>query len=299
MEPALVERPLVQGARVGGAGEKRFPAEEEDEQFQPMAALGFGEREEVLVVAGEVEDGRKVNLEELLRDGPGALVVEPPARAIGEDAPAKISGSQVVHAPQVAEHLSRGCDPLPLASGAAVEGPKPALGLDHRDSDFVTPPLLPEAVGAIFHRVGGEQESVGDVLPAPWGEVLLAETCRPAEEAMQDGPDQVVLGLALVGGVRGRKTVECRPERGIEVVELRIVELRPIGRLDSGLGEEIAGEQTALEYVPDTHARMVPKPDLSLAEPTRDANGLRAGTIHDHVREDEPSSPAVQRTVPE
>ena len=66
MEPTLVERALVEGARIGVAGEKGFPAKEQDEQIQTMTALGFGEREEPLVVAGKVEQRREVDLEELL-----------------------------------------------------------------------------------------------------------------------------------------------------------------------------------------------------------------------------------------
>jgi len=74
----------VQRARVGVAGEERFPAEEQDEQLQSVAALGLGEREQALVVAGKVEQGGKVDLEELFRDGPGALEIEPPARRWSE-----------------------------------------------------------------------------------------------------------------------------------------------------------------------------------------------------------------------
>ena len=154
-------------ARVGGAGEEGFPAEEEDEQLEAVAAFGLGEREEAIVVAGEIENGREVDFEELLGDGPGSLIVQPPARAVRQDAPAKLSGGQVVHTPEIAEHLGRGRGPLLLVPGAAVDGPEPALGLDHRDPERVTPPLLPESVGPILRSVVGEQQPVGNVAPAP------------------------------------------------------------------------------------------------------------------------------------
>ena len=280
VEPAFFQRPLVQRARVGVAGEERFPTEEQDEQLQTVTALGFGECEQVLVVAGKVEQRGKVDLEELFRDGPGALEIEPPARAIGQDAPAKMAGREIVHASQIAKHLGGGRDSLSPASGPAIEGPEPALGLDHRKSKLVTLPLLGEGVGAVLRRIVGEQQSVGNVFPAPGREVLLAQARRPAEP-VQDGPDQVVLGLAFVGRVRDREAVEYRSKRSFEVVERRIVEGQPIRRSGNGFGEEITREQATLERFPDIHPRAVLQPDLLLlAGPSRDANGLLVETFH-------------------
>ena len=66
VETAFFERTQMKGTRVGLPGEKGLPAEEQDEQLQSVAALGLGECEEVVVVAWKIEDGRQVDLEELL-----------------------------------------------------------------------------------------------------------------------------------------------------------------------------------------------------------------------------------------
>ena len=105
-------------------------------------------------MAGEIEGGCEVDLEELLGDRASALVVEPPARAVGEDPPAQGSGREVVHPPQVAEHLGRGSHSLRLAAGApAIEGLEPALGLDDRNPVLVAPPLLGEGIRTILRRL--------------------------------------------------------------------------------------------------------------------------------------------------
>lgn len=219
-----------------------------------MTALGFGERAQALVVTRKVEQGGKVDLEELFRDGPGALIVESPSRAVGQDAQAKVAGREIVHTSQIAKHLGRGRDSLSPASGAAIEGPEPALGLDDRKSKLVTFPLLGESVGPVLRHIVSEQQSIGNVFPAPEREILLAQA-RPPAEPVQDRPDQVVLGLALVGRVRGREAVEYRSKRSFEGVERRIVEGQPVGRPRNGFGEEITGEQAALERFPPTFTR--------------------------------------------
>ena len=80
VEPTFVEHPLMKGTLVGRPGEKGFPAKQQDEQLQPVAAVGLGDRKEAVVVARKIEDGRQVDFEELFGDGPGALVVETSAR---------------------------------------------------------------------------------------------------------------------------------------------------------------------------------------------------------------------------
>ena len=213
-----------------------------------------------VVVTGEIEGGCEVDLEELLGDRAGALVVEPPARAVREDPPAQGSGREVVHAPQVAEHLGRGSHSLRCAAaGAAVERLQPALGFDHRQSKLVAPPLLGKGIRTILHRLVGEQQPVGNVLPTLGGQVLLAEARVPPEE-VEDRPDQILFGLALVGGPRDGKTFEQRPERSTETVDNFVVERQPIRRPNSGFIQEIAGEQAPLEHFSDAHARTTPEP---------------------------------------
>ena len=132
---------------------------------------------------------------------------------------------------------------------------------------------------------------------------------------MQNGPNQIVLRLALIGGIRGREAIEQQPERGFEGVEHYIVERQPIGRLDDGFGEKIAREQVALECLSDTHLRTASGRTSLQAEPGVDANGSGAKTTCGHIPEamarSEPvlSSPdrdpdttflgPAQRTVPE
>ena len=95
--------------------------EDEHEHLKPMVSLSFGEGEQAVIVAREIEKHRKVDFEELLRDGPGTLIIESPLCAVGKDAPSQPAGCQIVHAPKVAEHLSRGCVFLAPAFGAPVE----------------------------------------------------------------------------------------------------------------------------------------------------------------------------------
>ena len=117
-----------------------------------MVSLSFGEGEQAVIVAGDIEKHREVDFEELLRDGPGTLIIESPPCAVGEDAPSQLAGSQIVYAPKVAEHLSRGCVFLAPAFGAAVERAQPALGLDDRETELVALPFFGEGVGAFLRR---------------------------------------------------------------------------------------------------------------------------------------------------
>ena len=129
---------------------------------------------QALVVAGEVEDRREVEFEELLGDGPSPLIIEPPPGAVGQDAPAQRARGQVVDPPQVAQHLGRGRGLLPPAVGPAVERAPPALGFDDRKPERIAPPFLDEAVGTVFRRGVLEQQAIGHILPTSRGEVLLA-----------------------------------------------------------------------------------------------------------------------------
>ena len=66
-----------------------------------MAPIRCGESEENVVVTREVEDCREIDLEELLGDRPGTLIVEPPPCAVGEKAPAEIAGCKIVDPAQM------------------------------------------------------------------------------------------------------------------------------------------------------------------------------------------------------
>ena len=181
-----------------------------------MTAFRLVERKQTVVVAGELEDRREIDLEELLRDRPRALVVEPPPRTIGEDAPAKVAGSHIVDPPQVAQHLGRWRRFLAVPPGAAVERALPAFGFDDRETELVALPLLGEAVGPALRRIVSEQQAVRHILPAVCAQVLLSQARRPPKPC-EDGPDQIILGLAFVGRCGGWEAVADRAQRGLEV----------------------------------------------------------------------------------
>ena len=200
----------MERARVGGAGKKRLAPEDQCKHRQPMAAAVLAQSEQIAAAGGNVEDRRKIDLEKLFRDRARAGEVEPPAGAVGENAPAQLAGRQIVHAPQITKHLRRGRGFFAAPLGAAVERTPPALGLDDRRAQLVTLPFFYEQVGADFCRSVREQQTVGHIFPAAGAEVLLPQARRPSE-AFENGPDQIVLGLALVRRPREREPLEDRP----------------------------------------------------------------------------------------
>ena len=121
VEPAFLDGALVESAWVSRPGKESLAPEDEHEYLHPMMTFGFGESEQALVMPGEIEKRREIDFKELLRDGPGTLVIEPPPCAVGKKTPAEFAGTQIVHAPKIAEHLSRGCVFLAPAAGATVE----------------------------------------------------------------------------------------------------------------------------------------------------------------------------------
>ena len=121
VKPAFLDGALVKRARVGRPSDESFPPEDERKHLQPATAIRFREGEQTVVMAGEIEKLREIHLKKLLRDRPGTLIVEPPPRAVGENAPAEFAGGQVIHAPKIAEHLGRGRGLLALAPGATIK----------------------------------------------------------------------------------------------------------------------------------------------------------------------------------
>jgi hypothetical protein len=57
---------------------------------------------------------------------------------------------------------------------------------------------------------------------------LLTQTFGPSESA-EERPDQVILGLAFVRGLRGRKPVEDAPEIQTKRFKGGAVKVRPVG----------------------------------------------------------------------
>ena len=169
-----------------------------------MAARGSVEREQTVVVAGQVQNRRQVDLEKLFRDRKRALPVEPPDIPVGQDAPAQPAIRQVVGPAQIAQHLGGRRRRFAGLRRPAVERPAPSLRLDDGEAELVALPFLKETVGPVLALLIGEQEAVRHIHHSLGREVLLAQPFGPAE-LPQHGPDQVVLGLALVGRPRGRE----------------------------------------------------------------------------------------------
>ena len=161
-------------------------------------------------MTGQVQHHCQIKLKELFRHGPRPRIVQSPLGAVGKYAPAEMSRGQVVHPPQVAQHLSRGRGLLARTPRPAVERPLPTLGLHHGQAEFIALPFLGEGVGTVLGLCVGEQQAVGHVLPALSSEVLLSQArCPP--EVSKNRPDQIILSLALVGCLGDREAIEERP----------------------------------------------------------------------------------------
>ena len=252
VESAFLDGALVERARISRPSDESLPPKDEHEHLKPMVPRGVGEGEQAFIVAGEIEKRREIDFEELLRDGPGTLVIEPPPCIVGEDAPSQLAGRQIVHAPNVAEHLSRGRVFLAPATGAAVERAQPALGLDDRETELIALPFLGEAIGTVLSGGVCEQQAVGYVLAALGGEVLLAKTRLPPE-LQDDRPDQIVFGLAFIGRLRHWEAVENVTGGGLEGVERVGVKFPPVVQTSDRIAKEIVGEETSLEWGSDSH----------------------------------------------
>ena len=177
--------------------------------------------------------------------------------------PAQFAGGQIVDTPQIAQHLGRWRRFLAGSPGAAVERTLPALGLHHCKAVLVTPPVLGEGVGAALRRLVREQQTIRHVLPAGCAQILLPQARRPAQ-SRENGPDQIVLGLALVGRLVDRESLEDDAQRSFETVEPADVERLPVIRLGNGFAQEIVCEEAALECGVEAHAPIDPRIGLAV-----------------------------------
>ena len=128
--------------------------------------------------------------------------------------------------------------------------------LYHRKAVLVTPPLLGEGVGAALRCFVREQQAVRHVLAAGCTQILLPQARRPAQ-GRENGPDQVVFGLALVGRTSEGEAIEDSPQRGSEGFERSVVERLPVGRLGNRVTQKIVGEEAALECGVEAHAPII------------------------------------------
>ena len=257
IEAAFVERAPVEGPLVGRIRQEGLAPEHEGEDLEPMAARSGVEREQAVVAARQVQDRRQIDLEELFGDRERALPVETPVPPVGQDAPAQPAVRQIVGPAQIAQHLGGRRGHFAGLRRSAVERAAPSLRLDNGEAEFVAPPFLEETVGPVLALRIGEQQAVGHIHHALGREVLLAEPFGPAKQP-ENGPDQVVLGLAFVGRSAGREAGEDVIQPGFERVERSLVERLPVVRLRNRHAKKIAREKAALKRPVDAHAAARP-----------------------------------------
>ena len=133
----------------------------------------------------------------------------------------------------------------PSRSGGRA-GAQPALGLHHREAKLVAFALLGEAVSPVLCCFVREQQAVRHILSAICAQVLLSQAHRPPEPC-EDGPDQIILGLAFVGRCGGQESVADRAQRSLKVFNRPVVQYLPVGQFGDGGAKEIAGEEAPLK----------------------------------------------------
>ena len=65
VEPAFLDGALVESTWVSRPGKESLAPKDEHEYLQPVMPFGFGESEQALVVAGEIENRREIDFKEL------------------------------------------------------------------------------------------------------------------------------------------------------------------------------------------------------------------------------------------
>ena len=105
----------------------------------------------------------------------------------------------------------------------------------------------------VLRRLVSEQQAVRDVIDAPRRQILLPQARCPSE-TVQDRPDQIILGLALVRPLPVG-TVEDLSQSVLDTVEGSISEGLPLIEFDDRFPEKIAREQSAVERCHDPTER--------------------------------------------
>ena len=306
MEAAFLDRPLVKRSLVRRVGKEGIPPEHQPEHPEPVSPdIG---RDGVVAIARHPENRRQIKLEELFGDRARARVVQTPAGAVRQNAPPELAGGLVVDAAEVAQHLRRGRGLLAPPPGATVQRSKPPFRFHDREAVLVALPLLGEAVRPVLRGAVGEQQSVRHVFASARREVLLPEAGCPAEPR-QHRPDQVILGLALVGRQSRRKAVEQATQRGLEVCESLVGQVPPVRKLSDRFSKEVLGEQAPLEGPDHRHPRP-PKPNspesawsssaiLSIVQSSSDSDPTRASKLAPTALERASSKahPSLERSV--
>ena len=154
---------------------------------------------EVVFFAG-VEQCGQIGLVVAAGTGPGAVVVETPDAAIGEDAPANAALRLDLGRRKVSEDLAvRRPGPEPFFPVAGVERKTEALALLDHGGVPVTGFRAAFGGGAPLGVGVGKKQVIGDVFIASGA--LLGQVVGPSKQ-FQDRTDQILLGFGFVG-IRG------------------------------------------------------------------------------------------------
>jgi hypothetical protein len=131
--PALLQRDGVEGAALFG-GDEGNAAENEQEQPQCMVGGEIARIEQIGSAARKTEDLAEIDFKEILCWRQGALPVESPEPAIGEDAPAERAACDVFGAPKICRICDDGMPSSPWSLSRPSTGRSSGLAqrLDSR-----------------------------------------------------------------------------------------------------------------------------------------------------------------------
>ena len=230
-DPPLVALPLFQRALQESLGRARPPDEGVATEQQVERAQ--------LVFSVALEDVGEIDLEVAGGAGTGALIVETPRAAVGEDSPAGAAVGGVFGRTQVAQNLAvrRPCpDHVVLVAG--VEGEADPLALLDHERLTVAEVYVGSRAGAHLGVRVGEEQQIGDVLVA--GRALLRQVVGPSQQ-LQHGADKLLLGYGFVGAAVRVEGVVAPPDAVAK--RLRVCGGRvPPGRGLDALGQVVPGE---------------------------------------------------------
>ena len=206
-----------------------------------MIAFGWGNAA-VEQVRIEPQHPRKVDFQVIVDGRAGARKVEPPARPIGQDAPAQRATGQVVDPPQVAQELGRRRVALfAFAPLGTVQRAAPALAFDNRRAEFVALPFFGVRVRLGLCPRVDEQQAIGNVDPPGSREVLLGKVIAPAEQR-EDRPDKIAFRGRFIRAAGVRETGQDRIQPLAQGLGIN----RGIGRRGgNAFGKVVLGEKRA------------------------------------------------------
>lgn len=128
-----------------------------------------------------------------------ASPIEPPFRAVGQDAPSKFPAWEIIDPAEVTQHLGRRRGHF-IAPRCSIQRPRPSLAFDHRQPVRIAPPLIALSIRGGLRFGISEQRPIRHIITARDGEILLAKRFRPSQRG-ENRPNGIVFCLTLVGPV--------------------------------------------------------------------------------------------------